>query len=428
MEEAFRNIEATDVLEAVQQPVGVGGIAARLELPEPDEPRHAGVGRLFEQMLEVLAEARAGPARRCENLDRTRATWNGPAATTSPRRARSGAELQAAPRGCRSAWPHDGPLQPLRTAGAARQNMLEVRITTRSEDMAMPVVDCSPDRGDDPYDRATWRKAHPMLGVTITESALADLTDEAQTVGGDFERDFQRKTLNLPGASLPGAWLSLSGWQEGQGGARLPVGSRVAMGIDLAFSMDLCAVAMVAPPSDGCPRWRVRVFYWAAAGSLERRMQTDRAPYDDWRRQGWLFTCPGRVLDLADVAMKIGKLYDKWRPEVTGYDPAWAAYLADEISAAKPVVQSGRVLNGASVHFAELVTAGEVDGCGSPITTWQVQHAAADEDSVGRIRVKKSREGLRCDGVAATINAVHMVLSSDWEPGATAVSVGSWRV
>ena len=48
MEEAFRNIEAPEVLEAVQQPVGVCGIAARLELPEPDEPRHAGVGRLFE--------------------------------------------------------------------------------------------------------------------------------------------------------------------------------------------------------------------------------------------------------------------------------------------------------------------------------------------------------------------------------------------
>ena len=48
VEEAFRNIEAPEVLEAVQQPVGVGGIAARLELPEPDEPRHAGVGRLFE--------------------------------------------------------------------------------------------------------------------------------------------------------------------------------------------------------------------------------------------------------------------------------------------------------------------------------------------------------------------------------------------
>lgn len=56
MEEAFRNIEAPNVLEAVQQPVGVGGIAARLELPEPDEPRHVGVGRLFEQMLEVSPE------------------------------------------------------------------------------------------------------------------------------------------------------------------------------------------------------------------------------------------------------------------------------------------------------------------------------------------------------------------------------------
>ena len=36
------------MFEAVKQPVGVGGIAARLGLPEPDEPRHAGIGRLFE--------------------------------------------------------------------------------------------------------------------------------------------------------------------------------------------------------------------------------------------------------------------------------------------------------------------------------------------------------------------------------------------
>ena len=91
MEEAFRDIEALDVLEAVQQPVGVGGIAVRLELPEPDEPRDAGVGRLFEQMLEVapkpgrdpLGDARFDPALRvdqrvgAEPLDRRRGRQDG---------------------------------------------------------------------------------------------------------------------------------------------------------------------------------------------------------------------------------------------------------------------------------------------------------------------------------------------------------------
>ena len=91
VEEAFRNIEAPDVLEAVQQPVGVGGIAVRLELPEPDEPRHAGVGRLFEQMLKVspkpgrdpLGDARFDPALRvhqrvgAEPLDRRRGRQDG---------------------------------------------------------------------------------------------------------------------------------------------------------------------------------------------------------------------------------------------------------------------------------------------------------------------------------------------------------------
>ena len=79
------------MLEAVQQPVGVGGVAARLELPEPNEPRHAGVGRLFEQMLEVapkpgrdpLGDARFDPALcghqrvGAEPLDRRRGRQDG---------------------------------------------------------------------------------------------------------------------------------------------------------------------------------------------------------------------------------------------------------------------------------------------------------------------------------------------------------------
>ncbi len=45
----------------VRQPVGVSGIAARLELPEPDERRHAGVDRFVEQVAPVHAGARAQP-------------------------------------------------------------------------------------------------------------------------------------------------------------------------------------------------------------------------------------------------------------------------------------------------------------------------------------------------------------------------------
>lgn len=61
VEEAFRNREEPEVLEAVQQPVGVGRVAARLELPQPHEPRHAGVDRLFEQMIEVAPKAGRHP-------------------------------------------------------------------------------------------------------------------------------------------------------------------------------------------------------------------------------------------------------------------------------------------------------------------------------------------------------------------------------
>ena len=61
VEEALRKIEAPQMLEAVQQPVGGGGISARLELPEPDEPRHASVDRFVEQMLKVVPKRRRHP-------------------------------------------------------------------------------------------------------------------------------------------------------------------------------------------------------------------------------------------------------------------------------------------------------------------------------------------------------------------------------
>ena len=61
VEEALWEIEAPQVLQAVQQPVGVGGIAARLELPEPDEPRHAGVDRFVEQMLQFAPKPGRNP-------------------------------------------------------------------------------------------------------------------------------------------------------------------------------------------------------------------------------------------------------------------------------------------------------------------------------------------------------------------------------
>ncbi len=51
--------------EAVQQPVGVSGIAARLELPEPDERRHAGVDRFVNRCSSARRSAGGTPLGGC---------------------------------------------------------------------------------------------------------------------------------------------------------------------------------------------------------------------------------------------------------------------------------------------------------------------------------------------------------------------------
>ena len=57
VEETTGEIEAPQVLQAVEQPVGIGGVAARFELPDPHEPRHAVIDRFVEQILKITAKS-----------------------------------------------------------------------------------------------------------------------------------------------------------------------------------------------------------------------------------------------------------------------------------------------------------------------------------------------------------------------------------
>ena len=119
------------------------GPSARLrQLPEPDEPRHAGVGRLFEQMLEVapkpgrdpLGDARLDPALRldqrvgAEPFDRRRGRQDGFACVGRRRRTCGPGPRSTAPvpllrgAGLRAHAPHRPRRTGIRTGGAAQQD------------------------------------------------------------------------------------------------------------------------------------------------------------------------------------------------------------------------------------------------------------------------------------------------------------------
>ncbi len=55
--------------EAIQQPVASAALLPRLELPGPDELRHAGVDRVVEKVLQFTPEPGHNPARRMRGFD-----------------------------------------------------------------------------------------------------------------------------------------------------------------------------------------------------------------------------------------------------------------------------------------------------------------------------------------------------------------------
>jgi phage terminase large subunit-like protein len=273
----------------------------------------------------------------------------------------------------------------------------------------------------DPYDEASWRLSNPALGDFLN---LADMQEAARTAQAmpSAEANFRNLRLNqrIDAESnfiTPDIWKAcgeppnLNGTAEWWGG------------LDLSGKNDLTALILAAQDEEG--NWHIRPFLWAPDDNLREKEKRDGVPYCLWRDKGILNTTPGKSIDYAFVAMKIGEIreefdliainFDRWRIfdlqrelDKIGIE-SWIEGQETPISGGLCLVPHGQGFKGMNKSIEtleDLLMNGRIRHGNHPILSWCANNVRIAYDEHKNRKFNKKKSTGRIDGIVAMAMAL----------------------
>ena len=332
------------------------------------------------------------------------------------------------------AWPGREFHDVLHTSTGARQQPLEVYITTAGYDRNsicwekyqyarqvragtvadnafLPVI-FEAEEADDWTDPAVWAKANPNLGVSVSAEYLAAECERAKQ-NPRYENTFRRLHLNQ-WTSQESRWLQMDRWRASVASDQ-PIEAELAAfgGLDLSSNTDLTAWSIVQRHGSG---WRVRNHYFIPQGRMREAEKRDRVPYSAWCREGWVTATPGDAIDYDLVHARILHDCDTYQIRAIAYDP-WNAeptrLLLEGHGATMVKMRQGYMsLSTPSKELERAVIEGDIDhGC-DPVLESHADNVQVKSDENANIRPVKPDHGSakRIDGIVATIMAIGVAM------------------
>lgn len=181
----------------------------------------------------------------------------------------------------------------------------------RDDDTTFSYV-CALDEGDDPLgDQSCWRKANPLLGVTITEDYLRDVVAQARAIPG--KRNGILRLHFCVWTDAQTAWIGREKWEALEDPSlRMEdfAGARCWLGLDLGAKLDLTAMAAIFEDGfdhEGRPCFALFARGWTPGDTLAQRDELDRmnGAYRQWAEAGWIKATPGEKVRLDFVAQDL---------------------------------------------------------------------------------------------------------------------------
>ncbi len=326
----------------------------------------------------------------------------------------------------------------LRWAFAARRNPLFFQITTSGEDMISvcreqhdyvqgilagtntdtSVFGCIKAAGpkDDPWAEATWIKANPSLGATITLGSFRTDAAEAKKTPIAQSR-FKRYRLGI-WSTGDSTWLRPEDWEACRRdfGPEHLQGCECYAALDLSRTQDSTSLQLAFPCVDDVVQL-LSFFFFPADRAQEL---SGRVPWDLWAAQGYVQLIPGRVIEFSYIEEAFAELAQQFHILGLLYDPTLATDTTIRMEQATgvprvPFGQSAKNYAAPTGEFERRVLNQTLEHNGHPVMTWQIGNAVVRVDRAGNKSPKKPQQHdeRKIDGVAAGV----MALAGTLQPG-----------
>jgi phage terminase large subunit-like protein len=274
---------------------------------------------------------------------------------------------------------------------------------------------CSLDEGDDPIqDESCWFKSNPSL-QDADLPGLKYLREQVTEARGMPSKEAMVRRLNFcewTGAEAP--WISADVWKSaGQDFDWHDLrGRRAYAGLDLSSTTDLTGLVFLVEPVEPDEPWKLVPFAWLPAQDLQRKSETDRVPYLQWKELGYLETTPGRAVSKRIVAQRLSSLSEFFDVQAVAYD-RWR--IEDLMSMASdeginlpnmvPFGQGYSSMSKAVEHFEVMLLNGDVVHPKHPVMNWCANNAVCTADDAGNRKPSKEKATGRIDLIVAAIMA-----------------------
>jgi phage terminase large subunit-like protein len=280
---------------------------------------------------------------------------------------------------------------------------------------------CGLDKGDDWTDPTVWKKANPLLGVTIPSSYLEK--EVMESIGMPSKQSLTRRLNFCEWVDVADPFVTPEVWRASGGEVdRASLHGRKCWGgLDLSGKNDLTAFVLVFE-KDANGKKAVLPFFWAPKNGIRQRSQRDHAEYEQWAREGYISTPEGSTIDYSWVAKEIGDLTVEFDIQTVAFDRHRMDDLVRELDAQgvnMTVTEHGQGYADMSPAVEaledDLLEARLSHGC-NPVLTWNIHNAKVIQDPAGNRKFDKRKATGRIDGAVALAMAERLMVAAEDGP------------
>jgi phage terminase large subunit-like protein len=351
--------------------------------------------------------------------------------------------------------PDDGQVSTMQTGMGAREQPLQVLITTAGDNLAGPCyaaiqeeraklagighnggppledetffVEYTIDEDDDWRSEAALRKANPNFDVSVSGDFLRARQRDAIATPRKAGA-FKTKHLNL-WVAAKAAYFDIEAWRKCRD-PNIPMkpveavlleklrGRRCIASLDLASKVDIAALELLFPPLGekaivDDPYIRLGFYFLPAETVLKVEA------YQNWDAQGLLNVTDGEIIDYDEIVTVLREIRGYFTLEQVAYDPHQATMLVTTLAKEGfPVVEvRPNVLNFSEPmkELDALTRAGTIAHGGDPVMEWEMNNVVVQADAKDNVYPRKPRDEAKIDNPVALIAALAVAMTKEVE-------------
>lgn len=185
-------------------------------------------------------------------------------------------------------------------------------------------------------------------------------------------------------------------------------------GLDLSSTMDITAFVLVFPPEYEDDKYQILPYFWVPEDTLDLRVKRDHVPYDVWKKQGYLQTTEGNVIQYGFIEKFIDDLGKKYNIREIAFDRWGAVQMVQNLEemgfTVVPFGQGFKDMSPPTKELMKLVLEKRIAHGAHPVLRWMMDNIFIRTDPAGNIKADKEKSTEKIDGAVAMIMGLDRAL------------------